>query len=206
VLNVLKDYDADQLFPVYGFGARIDNTVSHCFAVNGNIFSPECNGVDGVLQAYCNSLKKVSLYGPTNFAEFLDYVNGFTRSQVQEISQNNQKYTICLILTDGVISDMSNTIDMIVEGSSLPLSIIIVGIGDADFDNMEQLDGDVTPLFSRRLNKYRDRDIVQFVPFSQVMRDPVRLAKEVLAEVPQQLTSYFIQNGIKPNPPLMQDR
>lgn len=31
---------------------------------------------------------------------------------------------------------------MIVESSNLPFSIIIIGIGDADFSNMEELDGD----------------------------------------------------------------
>jgi vacuolar-type H+-ATPase subunit F/Vma7 len=45
------------------------------------------------------------------------------------VSQNNQKYIILLIITDGVISDMDDTIDEIVKGSSLPLSIIIIGVG-----------------------------------------------------------------------------
>jgi len=39
-----------------------------------------------------------------------------------------------LILTDGVIQDLNATIDEVVRGSVLPLSIIIVGIGNADFD------------------------------------------------------------------------
>jgi hypothetical protein len=39
-----------------------------------------------------------------------------------------------LILTDGIINDMQKTIDEIVRGSDLPLSIIIVGVGEADFD------------------------------------------------------------------------
>ena len=38
-----------------------------------------------------------------------------------------------LILTDGVINDMANTIDVIVAASYLPMSIIIVGVGAADF-------------------------------------------------------------------------
>lgn len=77
-----------------------------------------------------------------------------------EVSQNNQKYTICLILTDGIVNDMQPTIDEIVKASGLPLSIIIVGVGDADFEAMEQLDGDVSPLYSQRLSKYCSRDIV----------------------------------------------
>ena len=43
---------------------------------------------------------------------------------------------------------MQNTIDEIVKASGLPLSVIIIGVGDADFDSMVQLDADVTPLYS----------------------------------------------------------
>ena len=45
-------------------------------------------------------------------------------------------------------------------GSDNPLSIVIVGVGDADFGTMDQLDADVTPLYSQRYKKYMSRDIV----------------------------------------------
>lgn len=51
-------------------------------------------------------------------------------------------YHVILMLTDGCIHDMRETIDLIVAASELPLSIIIIGIGDADFKNMEILDAD----------------------------------------------------------------
>ena len=52
-------------------------------------------------------------------------------------------YEILLILTDGEIHDMSAVKEMIVQAAnSLPLSIIIIGIGNADFTNMQILDGD----------------------------------------------------------------
>ena len=47
-----------------------------------------------------------------------------------------------LLLTDGVLSDMSSTIDAIVRASNYPLSIIIVGVGGADFTDMNTLDCD----------------------------------------------------------------
>ena len=102
-----------------------------------------------------------------------------------EISQNNQKYMIVMIITDGIINDMDRTIDEIVRGSTLPLSIIIVGVGQTDFNMMEELDGYDTSTYSKTLNKYSNRDIVQFVPFRDLKSDPVRLAKAVLAEVPK---------------------
>lgn len=57
-------------------------------------------------------------------------------------------YNILLILTDGVIDDMEKSIDLCVEGSELPLSVIIVGVGSANFDNMEKLDADEEALVS----------------------------------------------------------
>ena len=47
-----------------------------------------------------------------------------------------------MILTSGDIKDMEDTIDEIVKGSALPLSIIIVGVGGEDFSSMIKLDGD----------------------------------------------------------------
>ncbi len=43
---------------------------------------------------------------------------------------------------------MQKTIDEIVRGSELPCAIIIVGVGDADFETMEVLDGDEEALYS----------------------------------------------------------
>ena len=79
---------------------------------------------------------------------------------------------------------MEKTIDEIVRGSDLPLSIVIVGVGDADFSNMDVVDADDEPLYSRKYKKYMSRDIVQFVPFSEFKHKPYELAKETLTEIP----------------------
>lgn len=71
---------------------------------------------------------------------------------------------------------MKETTDAIVRGSSLPLSIIIVGVGGADFSAMDELDADDQPLYSRKYSKYMDADIVQFVPYREFRNDPIRLA------------------------------
>lgn len=46
------------------------------------------------------------------------------------------------MLTDGVLSDMGDTIRAIIRASRLPMSIIIVGVGDANFSSMQKLDAD----------------------------------------------------------------
>lgn len=54
-----------------------------------------------------------------------------------QIQPDKNKYLILMIITDGVIHDMDETIRLIVKGADLPLSIIIVGVGNEDFSNME---------------------------------------------------------------------
>lgn len=85
-------------------------------------------------------------------------------------------------------------------GTELPLSIIIVGVGSADFSAMDELDADEVPLYSKRYKKKMSADIVQFVPFREFQNNPMMLAKETLEEVPGQMLDYFRRRGITPNP------
>lgn len=62
---------------------------------------------------------------------------------------------------------MSDTREAIVRASHLPMSVIIVGVGNADFTDMQILDGDDGVLRSPR-GEPALRDIVQFVPFREL--------------------------------------
>uniref|UniRef100_A0A3P9IUQ3 Copine 8 n=1 Tax=Oryzias latipes TaxID=8090 RepID=A0A3P9IUQ3_ORYLA len=200
--EIIQDYDSDKMFPALGFGAKLppDGRVSHEFALNGNPQNPYCDGIDGVMEAYYQTLKSVQLYGPTNFAPVINHVARYAAS-VKDGSQ----YFVLLIITDGVITDMALTKEAIVNASSLPMSILIVGVGPAEFDAMVELDGDEVRISSR--GRVAERDIVQFVPFRDYMDrtgnhvlSMARLAKDVLAEIPDQFLSYMRTRGIKPSP------
>ncbi|KFQ18414.1 Copine-9, partial [Merops nubicus] len=191
--EIIQDYDSDKMFPALGFGAKIPPD-GH----NNNVDNPNCAGIEGVLESYLQSLRTVQLYGPTNFAPVINQVAG-AAAQVTDGSQ----YHVLLIITDGVISDMLQTKEAIVTASALPMSIIIVGVGPAEFEAMEELDGDEVRVSSR--GRYAERDIVQFVPFRDYVDDSgnqvlsmARLAKDVLAEIPEQLLSYMKTRDIKP--------
>ncbi|KAL6066275.1 Copine-2 [Balamuthia mandrillaris] len=197
--DIIAAYDHDKKFPVYGFGAKIPptSTVSHCFHVNFDPSNPECVGIDNVVGAYYHALQNVTLYGPTNFAPIINKV----ASMAADSRSHGQKYWVLLIITDGIISDMEDTIKEIVDASSLPLSIVIVGVGNEDFRNMDHLDSDDHLLRSGKSNKTAQRDIVQFVPFLKfVNRHYSELAAEVLAEIPSQLVQYMEANNIQPQP------
>ncbi|RUS84077.1 hypothetical protein EGW08_008189 [Elysia chlorotica] len=207
--NIIQDYDSAKMFPALGFGARLppDGVVSHEFALNGNPQNPYCPGIDGVLDAYHKTLHSVQLYGPTNFAPCVNHVAKFAAA-----ARDGSDYFILLIVTDGIITDMPQTTEAIVNAASLPMSIIIIGVGDADFEAMEILDGDEVRLSSR--GRVAERDIVQFVPMKDFLGRngddsaaiQARLAREVLEEIPDQFLSYMQRHNVKPRPPLLQRR
>jgi hypothetical protein len=86
-----------------------------------------------------------------------------------------------------------------VEASNLPMSIIIIGVGNADFSKMEDLDSD-TNMLKDQYGIYASRDIVQFVEFNKYAHDITYLSEDVLREVPGQLVGYMTNNGIVPAP------
>ncbi|XP_067904791.1 copine-1-like isoform X3 [Heterodontus francisci] len=200
--QVVQDYDTDKLFPAFGFGAQVPPNwqVSHEFSLNFDPNNPYCQGVQGIIDAYRNAIVNVRLYGPTNFSPIITHVAQFAAASTQQAIAG--QYYVLLIITDGEITDLDQTRNAIVEASKLPMSIIIVGVGSADFKAMEFLDGDDGVLKSLTGEKVA-RDIVQFVPFRQFQNAPKEaLAQTVLAEVPKQLVSYFKMRNLAPvNPP-----
>nr|XP_045011340.1 copine-6 isoform X2 [Jaculus jaculus] len=199
--GICQDYDSDKRFPAFGFGARIPPNfeVSHDFAINFDPENPECEEISGVIASYRRCLPQIQLYGPTNVAPIINRVA--EPAQREQSTGQATKYSVLLVLTDGVVSDMAETRTAIVRASRLPMSIIIVGVGNADFSDMRLLDGDDGPLRCPR-GVPAARDIVQFVPFRD-FKDaaPSALAKCVLAEVPRQVVEYYASQGISPGAP-----
>jgi hypothetical protein len=98
-----------------------------------------------------------------------------------------------MILTDGSVSDVQATAAAIDRVSDAPMSIVIVGVGNADFSGMRFLDDAQKP---------GKRDIAQFVELNKHSRDSADLTAETLNEIPDQLVGFFTSRGIKPLPPV----
>lgn len=188
VLSILAKYDSDQNFPVYGFGAKYNGVVQHCFQCGG---APEHNGVAGVLEAYRNVFKSgLTMSAPTVLTDVIRTAAQHAESAQQKAMRNGgQCYTVLLVVTDGAVSDVQATAQCLQEVSSAPLSIVIVGVGNADFSDMRFLDDLQVP---------GKRDIAQFVEFNKHSHSSASLTSETLNEIPNQLTGYFQSKGIRP--------
>jgi len=183
--KILSSYDSDNQYPVFGFGGipkgkyDTDHAFPLTFSSNPCVF-----GIEGIINSYKNALTVCELSGPTFFAPLINRLCDF-------VSSNKEgTYFILMIITDGIINDIDETIDAIVKASFLPMSIVIIGVGDADFEVMSFLDGDGLPLKDSQ-NRLCRRDIVQFVEFSKYQNDLSKLREEVLKEIPCQVENYY---------------
>lgn len=112
--------------------------------------------------------------GPTNFAPAIE--------AAIEIVRTTRMYHILLIIADGQVTNAAHTIAAIVKASALPLSIIVVGVGDGPWDMMEEFDDNLPD---------RQFDNFQFVNFSQTFAEnpgnpEVAFAIAALMEIPEQ--------------------
>lgn len=192
--SVILDYDHDKQVGAMGFGAIVPGAeeASHCFPLKFDSGPGEYNvdGIEGLMQSYSDAISKVKLYGPTNFQNVID--------QQALMAKECQKsaYHILMILTDGDITDKQETIAAIVRASHVPMSIIIIGVGDEDFEEMDILDSDKGMLEDEAGNKAA-RDIVQFVPFKK-HPSATELETNLLSELPGQLLGYMWANKRTP--------
>ncbi|KAJ4728889.1 Protein BONZAI like [Melia azedarach] len=195
--EVLQFYDTDKRFPAWGFGARpIDGPVSHCFNLNGSNHYCEVDGIQGIMMSYSSALHNVSLAGPTLFGPV---ISNAALIAGQSLANRGQKYFVLLIITDGVVTDLQETKDALVNASDLPLSILIVGVGGADFKEMEILDADKGERLESSTGRIASRDIVQFVPLKDVQNGELSVVQALLAELPSQFLTYMRARDIQPS-------
>ncbi|CAF1884887.1 unnamed protein product [Brassica oleracea var. botrytis] len=184
--RTLAAFDEDNLIPCYGFG----DASTHDQDVFS--FNPEdrfCNGFEEVLGRYKEIVPQLKLAGPTSFAPIIDMA-------MTIVEQSGGQYHVLVIIADGQVTrsvDTENgqlspqelkTVDAIVQASKLPLSIVLVGVGDGPWDMMREFDDNIPA---------RAFDNFQFVNFTEIMAKnkdqslkETEFALSALMEIPQQ--------------------
>ncbi|KAI3748103.1 hypothetical protein L6452_10978 [Arctium lappa] len=184
--KTLAAFDEDNLIPCYGFG----DASTH----DQDVFSffPEercCNGFEEVLSRYRDIVPHLKLAGPTSFAPVIE-------KAMTIVEESRGQYHVLVIIADGQVTrsvdtergrlspQEQKTVDAIVEASKLPLSIVLVGVGDGPWDTMKEFDDNIPS---------RSFDNFQFVNFTEIMtknvppiRKETEFALAALMEIPIQ--------------------
>ncbi|MBA0799676.1 hypothetical protein Gohar_010178 [Gossypium harknessii] len=143
--KTLAAFDEDNLIPCFGFG----DASTH----DQDVFSfyPDdrfCNGFEEVLSRYREIVPHLRLAGPTSFAPIIEMA-------MTIVEQSGGQYHVLVIIADGQVTrsvdtqhgqlspQEQKTVDAIVQASKLPLSIILVGVGDGPWDMMKEFDDNI---------------------------------------------------------------
>uniref|UniRef100_K3XHS8 VWFA domain-containing protein n=1 Tax=Setaria italica TaxID=4555 RepID=K3XHS8_SETIT len=184
--QTMSKFDEDNLIPCFGFGdASTHDQDVFCFYPDER----PCNGFSEALHRYREIVPHLRLAGPTSFAPIIEMA-------MTIVEQSGGQYHVLLIIADGQVtrsvdtasgqlsSQEQKTVDAIVKASELPLSIVLVGVGDGPWDMMKEFDDNIPA---------RAFDNFQFVNFSEIMsknmpqpRKEAAFALSALMEIPQQ--------------------
>ncbi len=175
----MQHYNWDGLFinvhtPPCRFGDK-RTTDQSVFALSAREDAPELPGFAAVLDCYTAVTPTITLDGPTSYAPLI------YRAMEHVRSGPKSTFTILLIITDGAVTNEEETREAIVAAAELPMSIIVIGVGDGPWDLMHQFD---EALPERRF------DNLHFMAFDDIMRtydgSMVKFAQEALRETPAQ--------------------
>jgi hypothetical protein len=120
-------------------GAKYDGIVQHIFQVRDSKFA---HGTEGVLDAYQSVFETdLTKSGPTLISDVLRAAAGRAR-RFRNDPNMDLRYCILLILTNRVIHGLPYMQDLVqsYRDADLPLLVIVVGIGRADFTEFHQWD------------------------------------------------------------------
>ena len=182
--EIMSFYDYDQLFHVYGFGSTINNNQvkSNIFNINSET-GQEIYTIDNVINEYRKRLNNISLIGPT-------LISPIIKNEIDMIRKENNLliYHVLMILTYGEISDLDQIISTINTASSLPLSLIIIGIGNYDYKG----------IISSLRNNNSERKFIQIVKFNDC-RNTGGLSGQALDKIPNKIIEYYLSLNIDSN-------
>jgi hypothetical protein len=186
--SILCPYSRSQNFAVYGFGAVIPGSnprqMNQCFPLNGNEANPYVQGLDGILALYRSAVPLIEFGYPAKLAPVMKAAVAGAKRAWNE----SKTYSVLMILSDGMIDDLSDALDVIRNASSVAMSFIVIGIGDQPFTDLKNLGS------SKWMGVFDDswgyRDSCHFLAFRDYAHDVPRLAANLLSALPKQVEHF----------------
>ena len=207
IASQLVGYDSDSKIPLVGFTGKSD-------LIKESLDSPtnfplydgkEARNVNQIQDAYESALRVMK---PKGAPQLTPVIERAARMAARPFSQRSQFYQLLIIMLNGTekIDDLNETIDTLVKHSPKPLSIMIVGIGEAfdkkkrgSFADLATLD--IERPFLMYNGNPTERENFQFYNFSEYADKPQKLAEAILKSVTSQVLHYTSLHQITPLKP-----
>ena len=187
-------------FEVYAYGAWLQSSKSKKTNAYFNLSLDENKSLFGfneIKKAYQGCLNQIGFYENNN-GNILSTLLNKVKERIFE-KKNFQKYNILFLLINNspIKEDYQNCIDAFIQISFLPLSIIIIGIGEKEdeFKKIRNLYYD-KKYSSDGIEKKRDN--IFFISMKECNYDENLLKNICLKEVPEQMIQFYDLSNITP--------
>ena len=194
IREIVFDFIRD--FEVYGYGAKIidsnDNNNNDYF----NLSLQENNvlrGYTNIENAYIECLNKIKFSDNNSLSPLIN--------NIRKVIYNKYKadtYSILFLLINSPPKndDFQNTIDALIENSFLPLSIVVIGIGNSEFEDIKRLFSNKNKISSKGMEKSRNN--IHFISMKDCNFNNDILKNRCLKDIPKQMVQYYSLNKTTP--------
>ena len=164
ISNIFLNYTLKHSIFLYGLGGKlnIEKDFKEVFNINKNEIDGSINSINKVLDSFNNCSREIIPDNKIYLSPLINKVN-------EEIYNSHEvkNYNILFILLKENIynNDIENSIDSIIKSSYLPLTIIIIGVGNNNFEEMNNVFNSIPNCTSNnKIKKYRNN--VLFIPLN----------------------------------------
>ena len=118
----------------FGFGGSLEGSgFSSCFPLNQETKASGCEGPAALEDAYLSAIRSVQLFDPRNFTPAARAIVDAVRAR--EV----RAYSVVCIVACGSPRDHADFADLVASSADLPVSFIVVGVGNGSFEKLKQL-------------------------------------------------------------------
>jgi len=192
VYETLSPYLPDKKAAFYGIAGKPSGCAEpgKNFTLSGNHSDPWISGLErlkGAVNRVTNVDNLAALFEPL--------IEKAVKQAKQSKATGSKEYTVVVILTKGSIHDVETTLKSLLGCDVLPISILILGIGEKRFDKLELFEKEGFFLPADKVKR-------PFIHFwkSGNFDSTETMVEESLKEIPSQLLEYMKMSDIKVGP------
>ena len=199
-LEILVPYNEEPFFHIYGFGFKEKDKfkgeyLPYMFPINKKIESPSIKESDikTFYDAFLNSIE----YGKqkTDIDLIVKKFNNIVKEDIDDYDIN--EYNILLLFVNNDIFDEKEFVKDLISSSSLPISLVVVGLGKGPFTKLENIEQQFLTIKDDEGNKPQ-RKCFRFISFNKNSKNFQSTTKNSLFDIPEEMVEYLGIKNIEP--------
>ena len=198
-IDVLVSYNEDDFFHIYGFGFELkDKNVNYdpnMYPINKKVGAPSVKRNE-IKKFYTEFLSSIDFGNKkTNLDLIIKNINTTIKEGIENYGIS--EYNVLLLFANNDIIDEKEFFNDLIISSALPISIVVIGLGNGPYTKLEDLENNFLNLKNDDGNKPQ-RKCLKFVSFKKNSKNFQRTVQKALIDIPNEMVEYLSINNIIP--------